>query len=1112
MLRRLAEIATGGVIVVGLLWLPSAQAQSWRELPPTESAKRAPPAYLAGLPAASRYSLAVRPSRKSSARPELRIDLRDGRQLHLIGDTALHKSAGNQSWGGRVVAADGRYWGVVTRGAEASFASLSTPQGQFELIALGEHAWLVDLRHPSLRVESAENDYVAPQRGKSVRHGRAASSDSAPPAGQIRKSASATGVIDILFAYTQGFAARYPGSIAQTRIEHLMAVANQGLANSRIDLALRLVGSEQVGYTDQNDNSVALGDLRFAMNPGAGIIGLEGLAERRNALGADLVTLIRPHDIEVRGSCGIAYLFTNSSERGVNIVSDGFSSWSACSTATFLHEVGHNLGAEHQNGANSNQAGFGTAHIALQRFHTVMGSFGTGDPNRYLRLLSFSNPQIRCGGEACGLVGVADNARRIADNMAQVAAYRPEISSAPMPVFNPIDPDTDGDGLADSEDAFPFDARWQSDRDRDGVADSVDAFPDNPNESSDLDGDGIGDNADPDRDGDGVANGSDALPDDPRDSVDSDGDGVGDSQDAFVNDRREHADTDGDGIGDIADLDADGDGVADLDSVAMDLLVVSAGNDRVLRLQGDSGLFANVEMIGEFEPLAFGERGRLLWDGPRKSLLALSETGVTRYLRAPVSQPRRLLFGSARAGAPTLTGAFPSALVRDQQDRLFVSVTTNRDISRYDAITGRALPAGGFAQSNLFAQATRDLARSADGRLWMLLRDGSVVEVSPESAALGLNLPGEFLFVGAGVSDFSAMIIGPDDALWLADQAGSRIWRLLPGAVTQASIAVPAGQGGLRQPGGLAFGPDGKLYVSSTGSNQILRFEPSTGELIDVFSRVPPGSLLEPRALAFAPRIKDRYPLDASRQVRPVLGGWWNPARSGHGLELARVGDVLALTWYTYTADGKPTWYQAAAPFAGRAWQAELRRFQWNGSSASSQAVGSVTLEFSGDAVAEFSWTLPDSSGSESMQPLIVGTSSETQAPTAAWYPPAESGWGISFGRQGEVGYGLVFFYDTVGAPTWGLAAGGYDPQSMQFDLLKTFGPTRCPGCSGSENPSNQTVGSLRFALGGSESTASVDISASASGVDWQRTGAAFVPLTDTPTDSAGRPRAFDGR
>lgn len=49
-----------------------------------------------------------------------------------------------------------------------------------------------------------------------------------------------------------------------------------------------------------------------------------------------------------------------------------------------------------------------------------------------------------------------------------------------------------------------------------------------------------------DRDGDGVGDSEDAFPDNPDESKDADKDGVGDNQDAFPNDPLEHTDSDGD--------------------------------------------------------------------------------------------------------------------------------------------------------------------------------------------------------------------------------------------------------------------------------------------------------------------------------------------------------------------------------------------------------------------------------------------------------------------------------------------------------------------------------------------------------------------------------------
>ena len=69
------------------------------------------------------------------------------------------------------------------------------------------------------------------------------------------------------------------------------------------------------------------------------------------------------------------------------------------------------------------------------------------------------------------------------------------------------------------------------DSDGDGVADSEDAFPVDPEESVDTDGDGVGNNADPDDDGDGYEDADDAFPLDPNEWLDTDGDGVGDNAD-----------------------------------------------------------------------------------------------------------------------------------------------------------------------------------------------------------------------------------------------------------------------------------------------------------------------------------------------------------------------------------------------------------------------------------------------------------------------------------------------------------------------------------------------------------------------------------------------------
>ena len=104
--------------------------------------------------------------------------------------------------------------------------------------------------------------------------------------------------------------------------------------------------------------------------------------------------------------------------------------------------------------------------------------------------------------------------------------------------------DSDGDGVPDSEDAFPNDPDESLDSDSDGIGDNSDAFPNDPDEWKDSDSDGIGNNADSDDDNDGIEDTNDRFPEDPSESVDSDGDGIGDNADP---------DDDNDGVPDAKD-------------------------------------------------------------------------------------------------------------------------------------------------------------------------------------------------------------------------------------------------------------------------------------------------------------------------------------------------------------------------------------------------------------------------------------------------------------------------------------------------------------------------------------------------------------------------------
>src|SRR5690606_25792704 len=150
---------------------------------------------------------------------------------------------------------------------------------------------------------------------------------------------------------------------------------------------------------------------------------------------------------------------------------------------------------------------------------------------------------------------------------------------------------------------------------------------------------------------------ADALPLDRSESSDADLDGVGDNADAFDGDRREWADLDRDGIGDNADPDTDGDGTPDFDPQAQDLLVASLGNDRVLRVDGDSGRLRAVEFAEPRHPPSIGPRSALAWNAHRRRIEALAGGEVRRYDPAARRRESVVLRGFVRDGVPGMPSA-----------------------------------------------------------------------------------------------------------------------------------------------------------------------------------------------------------------------------------------------------------------------------------------------------------------------------------------------------------------------------------------------------------------------------------------------------------------------
>jgi len=237
---------------------------------------------------------------------------------------------------------------------------------------------------------------------------------------QQQEFSEATGsaVIDVLIVYTAAARewAENNGGINHV-VNQSMALAQNSVDNSEIDLEFRLVHHAEVDYTEGDNLNVDLNNLTD------GLVGnAHGL---RDQFEADLVALFSDHP--ATGTVGLAWVPTISFHP-----SFGFSVSTirlVSSTLVHTHEMGHNLGNGHQVGGGTNRYNDyasayqwnGTDNIT---YRSVMWS--NIDPNQREY---FSNPDVSHMGAATGSyegdLSPADNARNMRETMHYVANYRP---------------------------------------------------------------------------------------------------------------------------------------------------------------------------------------------------------------------------------------------------------------------------------------------------------------------------------------------------------------------------------------------------------------------------------------------------------------------------------------------------------------------------------------------------------------------------------------------------------------------------------------------------------------------------------------------------------------
>lgn len=198
--------------------------------------------------------------------------------------------------------------------------------------------------------------------------------------------------------------------------------------------------------------------------------------------------------------------------------------------------------------------------------------------------------------------------------------------------------------------------------------------------------------------------------------------------------------------------------------------------------------------------------------------------------------------------------------------------------------------------------------------------------------------------------------------------------------------------------------------------------------------------------------------------VRP--GGYFNPARSGHGLFLYPAGSEWAGLWYTYAQDGTPVWYylQAPAPGTNGIWTSPVFRSGWNGSRNHLTEVGRATVTPTGADAFQFTYVLDGETGSEPFVSFGRGCPSidgRVVNASGHWFDPVRSGTGYSVQLLPNYEFHAVFAYSPRGEPRFlvaerGSVGGANDTLVLQ--QLRGF----CPLCVRTGFPERSDVGVLR--------------------------------------------------
>ncbi len=338
------------------------------------------------------------------------LQLFDDVRVELLFDRVSYYSRTTTAFTGRL--GDGQdpaAWYSLVRNGDAYLGHFWTGDGKvYKLRPIDEESGL----HAVLELDS---EGFGPCLTCEQDHGSIA--QPMPPAqvvqGNARGCEDDGSIIDVLIVYTPSArnAAGGTNSIQALAISAI-EVSNQAYINSGIQTSLRLTLATEVDYSESGSMGTDLANLRNNVVP--------GVHELRDETKSDLVAMLSTSS----GACGIGYLLQSLNP---GFESNGFSVTNyscAVGNLTFPHELGHNMGCQHDiDNAGSNSIfpysyGWRWTTNGGQLRRSVM-AYSPGS-----RVPHFSNPEVFNGGQPTGVQSSANNALTINNTAYLISNFR----------------------------------------------------------------------------------------------------------------------------------------------------------------------------------------------------------------------------------------------------------------------------------------------------------------------------------------------------------------------------------------------------------------------------------------------------------------------------------------------------------------------------------------------------------------------------------------------------------------------------------------------------------------------------------------------------------------